>query len=142
MANFDKAYQRIEKNEGGYVNDPNDKGGETYKGISRKYHSKSGIWDIIDAVKSKNGTKNINQVLAANEELQKMVKDIYKKEYWDVFKLDDCPSHGLAVELFDDAVNRGVSSACKILCDTLGIPRVEYPDDRLFNIITNYGKRN
>ena len=36
MADFRLAYKKIEAAEGGYVNDPDDKGGETYKGISRK----------------------------------------------------------------------------------------------------------
>lgn len=141
MADFNKAYKRIEKAEGGYVNDPDDKGGETYKGISRKYHQDSEIWKIIDDIKIEHGTKGLTSILAYNERLQKLVKEIYKKEYWDVFKLDTCPSQGMASEIFDDAVNRGISSACKILCDTLKIPRVTYPDEILFNIIANYGKR-
>lgn len=140
MANFNKVYERLKVNEGGYVNDPDDRGGETYLGISRKYHPDATFWKFIDDYKKQNGTKNINEVLKKNTAIQSEIKDIYKKEYWDVFKLDDCISQGLASEIFDDAVNRGVSSACKILCDTLGIPRVNYPDDRLFNIIANYGK--
>ena len=35
MANFDIAYRRTSRFEGGYVNDPKDAGGETYNGISR-----------------------------------------------------------------------------------------------------------
>ena len=36
MANYDQAFQLILQNEGGYVNDPDDPGSETYKGIARK----------------------------------------------------------------------------------------------------------
>lgn len=141
MANFNKVYERLKVNEGGYVNDPDDRGGETYLGISRKYHKDAAFWTIIDEYKKNNGTKNINSYLKDNKIVQNEIKSIYKKEYWDVFKLDNCPSQGLASEIFDDAVNRGVSAACKILCDTIGISRVSYPDDRLFNIIANYGKK-
>ena len=36
MANFDEEFNRIIFVEGGYVNDKDDAGGETYLGISRK----------------------------------------------------------------------------------------------------------
>ncbi len=36
MANFNNAFNLVLKNEGSYSNDPDDPGGETYKGISRK----------------------------------------------------------------------------------------------------------
>jgi len=139
MASFDKAYKRVERSEGGYVNDPDDRGGETYKGISRKYHSNSDIWKIIDDVKQEHGVKGIDSILSHNDRLQTLVKTIYKKEYWDIFSLDSCPSQGLANEIFDDAVNRGVGGACKILCDTLGITRTTNPKD-VIKYIISYGK--
>ena len=40
MANFDEAFALTMKSEGGYANNPNDTGGETYKGVSRKNHPK------------------------------------------------------------------------------------------------------
>ena len=36
------------KHEGGYVFDPDDSGGETYKGVARKFHSKWEGWSKID----------------------------------------------------------------------------------------------
>lgn len=53
MADFDKAYFRTCKFEGGYANDKNDSGGETYKGISRVHNPKWGGWKIIDSYKKK-----------------------------------------------------------------------------------------
>lgn len=35
MAKFEHALQLLLQHEGGYVNDPDDQGGETYKGIAR-----------------------------------------------------------------------------------------------------------
>ena len=35
---YDKAFKEVAAIEGGYVNDPQDTGGETYKGISRVNH--------------------------------------------------------------------------------------------------------
>jgi lysozyme family protein len=42
MAEFNPALEKVLSHEGGYVVDPNDPGGETYKGVARKIHSK---WD-------------------------------------------------------------------------------------------------
>ena len=140
MASFDKAYKRVQQVEGGYVFDPDDRGGETYKGISRKAHSNSEIWNIIDDVKKEHGTKEINNILNHNEVLQKLVRNIYKTEYWDVFELDNLKSQGMANEIFDDAVNRGVGAACRILCDTLGISRISRPTSELLKVLHEYGK--
>ena len=41
MADYKKAIEKALKNEGGYVFDPDDAGGETFAGIARRYHK---IW--------------------------------------------------------------------------------------------------
>ena len=48
---FPYVYQQIRKLEGTYVNHPNDKGRETYGGISRKLHPKWQGWEYIDEAK-------------------------------------------------------------------------------------------
>ena len=48
MADFNKAYKATMGHEGGYVDDPADKGGETYKGIARRYNPGWGGWKQID----------------------------------------------------------------------------------------------
>ena len=40
MADFKIAFEKVLEQEGGYVNDVNDPGGETYKGVARSIHSK------------------------------------------------------------------------------------------------------
>lgn len=51
MADFKKALGLILKNEGGYVFDRDDSGGETYKGIARNMNSKWDGWVIVDIFK-------------------------------------------------------------------------------------------
>ena len=51
MADFSKAIPKLLKKEGGYVNNPADRGGETYKGIARKYHKSAFMWTLIDRYK-------------------------------------------------------------------------------------------
>ncbi|MBW1801582.1 MAG: hypothetical protein JRJ85_12745, partial [Deltaproteobacteria bacterium] len=44
MAKFDEAFEKTTAIEGGYVFDPDDAGGETYKGISRRFNPSWGGW--------------------------------------------------------------------------------------------------
>lgn len=123
MANFDIAFRRTISAEGGYVNDPNDKGGETYMGISRKAHPTSIIWNTIDKVDKKGKTnKQITNELKKNNWLTHQIKNIYKADYWDKFELDYCRLQRMANEIFDDAVNRGVGAAAYLAAITLGVP--------------------
>ena len=52
MANFGDAFKKLSIKEGGYVNDKDDAGGETYKGISRRYNPTWQGWTMIDSYKS------------------------------------------------------------------------------------------
>lgn len=114
MASFNKEYIKVIKAEGGYVNDPDDAGSETYLGISRKSNPNWKGWTIIDFTKSQYGTKNITSVLKKNTNLDKLVKELYKTNYWDVLELDDIPNQEVAHQLFDTCVNMGKSQAIKI----------------------------
>ena len=97
MADFNKAFKKVLKFEGGYVNDKSDSGGETKYGISKKAFPNLDI-------------KN----LTLNE-----AKEIYKKVYWDRIKGDEIKSQKIAELIFDTAVNMGayfaIKSAQKIL---------------------------
>ena len=116
MADFNKAFDLIIFHEGGYVNDKDDVGGETYMGISRRAHPNALIWDIIDKVTSKyKDVSEINRCLKANTELNDLVKSIYKSDYWAPFNLNKEKSQRLANQIFDNAVNRGVSATKKLL---------------------------
>lgn len=121
MANFTIALKKVLKNEGGYVNNPNDTGGETYKGISRKNHPTWTGWISIDQIK-KAHPKGFKTILEHTPELQDKVKDFYKRRFWDELCLDTCGNQELANQAFDMAVNAGVKAGVKILQKVLGIP--------------------
>ena len=86
MANFKEAFEKVVFNEGGYVNDPDDAGGETYMGISRKAHPNAIIWKHIDKITAKYKTaKTITKYLKENKELTREIESIYKSDYWAKF---------------------------------------------------------
>lgn len=116
MADFDRAFKKVVFNEGGYVNDPDDAGGETYMGISRRAYPNSIIWKHIDEITKRYKTiKTINQKLKENTELTEKIKAIYKSDYWMPFNLDNVNTQRLADQIFDNAVNRGVSATKKLI---------------------------
>lgn len=116
MADFNKAFNKVVFNEGGYVNDKDDAGGETYMGISRVHNPNSLIWPIIDEITSKfKKVSDINKELKKNEELTVLVKALYKSDYWNPFNLNKEKSQKLANQIFDNAVNRGVSATKKLI---------------------------
>ena len=51
MANFNIEFEKLILAEGGYVNDSDDAGGETYLGISRKNNPNWSGWKLIDSIK-------------------------------------------------------------------------------------------
>ncbi len=118
MADFEKAYTVIAAHEGGYVNDVNDRGGETYKGISRRFHPDWIGWRRIDAAKRGSGFPNN---LSSDVDVDNAVKRFYKKQYWDKFSGDTLRDQQVATELFDVGVNMGVRRAVRFLQDSLNL---------------------
>jgi lysozyme family protein len=111
MADFKKAYEKTMGHEGGYTDDPNDAGGETYKGISRVYNPSWSGWEIIDQCKQEqNFPKNLDQL----QDLQESGEKFYKQRYWDVNRLDEFPQT-IAEEMFDTGVNMGIGRAARFL---------------------------
>lgn len=110
MANFLKALQKVLQHEGGYVNDPDDPGGETYRGVARKMHSKWEGWQLVDMLKKQ---KHFPESLDANVELQEKIERFYEVNYWDRLNADEFTNEEVATSVFDFAVNAGVvTSAC------------------------------
>ena len=111
MAEFSKALQLVLLHEGGYVNDPDDPGGETYKGIARKMNSKWEGWIQIDINKKQAG-------FPANMEndsiLQGKIKDFYHINYWDKILGDQINDQEVATSIFDFAVNAGISTSATL----------------------------
>jgi len=100
MSDFNVSFKKVMKNEGGYGNDPDDVGGETYRGISRKYNPSWEGWKLID--------KHSTTIVDIFEELDNLVKKFYRQHYWEKLLCDRIDSQNLVDELFDTAVNMGV----------------------------------
>ncbi len=98
---FKKVLQFVLKWEGGYVNNPNDLGGATNKGITQRTYNS---WRETKGLATKD-VKFIN-----DEE----VKEIYYKNYW---LATGCPkmSPKFAILCFDTAVNMGVARVSEFL---------------------------
>jgi lysozyme family protein len=117
MAEFKISFQKTLTHEGGYVNDPDDLGAETYKGISRVSYSKWSGWTIIDTYKAKSGFPSI---LDKDVELQKQVELFYLYEFWLPLKADKIANQTTANSIFDFAVNSGIKTTVLIVQSVIG----------------------
>ena len=93
---FSLAIEKTLSHEGGYVNDPNDPGGETNWGIAKKFYPDVDI---------KNLTREGDI-------------EIYHKDFWIPLHCEDLPEN-IALEIFDTAVNTSQRRAAKILQGSL-----------------------
>lgn len=89
---FKKTMERTSKQEGGYVNNEEDPGGETKYGISKKAYP--------------------------NEDIENLTKEradmLYYRDYYKHNNVDKLPEH-IRGEVFDNSVNQGPSQAAKNL---------------------------
>lgn len=115
MDNFLKSIQFILENEGGYSNSPNDKGGETYMGISRKYNPMWEGWKIIDEAKEESGSSTKFIFALGTHEIYPKVLEFYKKNYWEPLKLDKVNILRVATKILDISVNLGVSRTASMV---------------------------
>lgn len=136
MADFNKEFTKLILAEGGYVDDPDDAGGETYLGISRRYNPKWNGWIIIDNIKKQFGTKGITSRLKKDTALTDSAKSFYKKNYWDVLFLDKIKNQEVAHCLFDTCVNCGKTAAIKFAQRTLGINDTGVWNRKLTELLT------
>ena len=120
MANFQESYKITMGHEGGYTNDPDDAGGETYRGISRRYNTSWEGWKIIDSTKE-TFSDRFEEVLLRNINLVNFVESFYKSMYWDKFQGDIISEQNIADELFDNAVNMGVNKSVTFLQQALNL---------------------
>ena len=106
---FLEALKRTLEHEGGYVNNPKDSGGETYRGITRKYWGTWKGWPIVD----KNKPLKTGQIIK-DAELDKLIQDFYFVNFWKPIKADEF-HYWVAYTLFDTAVMQGQKTAIKTL---------------------------
>lgn len=101
---YDQAFSMLMKNEGGYVNNPSDPGGETKYGICKKYNPDIDI-------------KNITLDFA---------KQYYRRKFWHPM-YEKIKDHRIALKLFDISVNIGKRRLRYLINETL-LDSVCYPD--------------
>jgi len=89
---FEYAFDKTLRFEGGYVNDPDDPGGETRFGISKRSYPDVDIKALSEAD----------------------AKDIYRRDYWDKLRLGEIYSTLISSEIFDTAVNMGRRNSIRI----------------------------
>jgi lysozyme family protein len=92
MSNFEIAIARLLGNEGSYVNDPRDPGGETNWGISKRSYP------------------NLNIKALTKEQ----AAALYKRDFWDRIGGDQFPL-SVGFQFLDFAVNSGASTAIRAL---------------------------
>jgi lysozyme family protein len=98
MSAFDTAINRLLGNEGGYVNNPADPGGETNWGISKRSYPNLDI-----------ATLTREAAIA-----------IYKSDFWDKVDGDALPP-GVGFQMLDFAVNSGIGTATRALQRAVGV---------------------
>ena len=106
MADFEQAFQRLMNEEGlKLTNSQNDKGGQTYAGISRKFHPKWEGWKWVDA-----GETPPTQ----------SVRDFYQVSYWAPIDGNEIKDQRVAEALLSQYVNMG-DNAIKLVQLVVGV---------------------
>jgi lysozyme family protein len=106
-ANFDASLALVLVHEGGYVNDPQDPGGATNRGVTQGTYD---LWRVDKGL----AVRSVKLITPAE------LMAIYKNRYWDKVGGDQLPS-GLDYCLFDFAVNSGPKRAVTYLQRILGV---------------------
>jgi lysozyme family protein len=117
---FKKALKFVLKWEGGYVNDPDDRGGATNKGITQGTYNG---WLKSKGLKPRD-VKNITDIEVAQ---------IYYQNYWCKANCNNM-SKVFAVLAFDTAVNMGISRVSQFL----KAAQYKDPDKFLFARVSKY----
>jgi lysozyme family protein len=104
--NWDKSFDLVIVNEGGFVNNPNDPGGATNLGCTQT------VWEqwVGHPV-------SIEDMKALTKD---DVKPLYKRKFWDAIHGDALPA-GLDYCIFDCAINSGVGRAAKFIQEIVGV---------------------
>lgn len=101
MADFNIAIPKLLIKEGGarVTNDPNDNGGLTKYGISKRSFPNVDIVNLTE----------------------QQARDIYKREYWDKICGDQIESQMNAENIFESAVHSGVITTSRLVQHSLGV---------------------
>ena len=107
---FETAHAFVAKWEGGFVDDPHDRGGVTKWGISLRM--------LIGRALDLNGDGVVNR-RDIRDMTPEQAREIYKRDYWIASACPRLPP-ALALPMYDCAVNQGVRRASRILQASVG----------------------
>ena len=113
MSRYRDAWPLIHELEGGWklTQDPDDRGGMTWCGISRKWHPTWWGWKLIDK-DLKDGV--LDEGLEYNAELQFSTEEFYRAEYWDRLRLGEIVSSEISHTMLSCAILSGKRIATKL----------------------------
>ncbi|THF67603.1 hypothetical protein E6C76_04035 [Pseudothauera nasutitermitis] len=100
--NFDTAFERLIGHEGGYVNHPEDPGGETNWGVTLRTAREAGYTGSM------------------RDLTRDQAKEIYRTAYWGRAQAEQYDG-AIAFQVFDAAVNHGIGQAIRFLQRAVGV---------------------
>ena len=128
MADFQLSLNRTLAHEGGYSVVKADRGGETYRGVSRRFHPSWAGWIVVDQLKHEPG---FPRNLQNHPGLQNQVGLFYHQQFWQPLLGEQLVHQAVADELFDTAVNMGIATAVSFAQTALNLlnrNQSSYPD--------------
>ena len=105
LVEFEEIIEKVLEHEGGYIDDPTDRGGETKYGISKRAYPDENIKELT----------------------VERAKELYKRDYWDRFRVSDLPDR-LRHIYVDMCINMGGGRAIKILQEACNSKNAEKID--------------
>jgi lysozyme family protein len=111
---FLKAFDYLMYHEGGYVNHPNDPGGETKYGISKRSYPHLNIKDLT----------------------RDQARQIYFVDFWHKCECEDIEDETIATKFFDLAVHTGISQAVKLIQRALRATGTHVAEDGIIGPVT------
>jgi lysozyme family protein len=111
MADVNKLVPHILKFEGGYVNDPDDLGGHTCKGVCYRTYK-------LYCSRKKRPVPTVDDLKNISDE---EFADILKTMYWDACRADKIESQSVANAIVDWGWNSGTVTAAKEVQKILGV---------------------
>ena len=121
--NFDKCFEMLLAHEGGFVNHPEDPGGATNLGVTKRT-----LQEYLGRHVSMDEMRNLTP---------EDVKPIYRKNYADAVCFDDLPG-GLDWAMLDWAVNSGAGRAAKALQKIVGAKQDGAIGPKTLQAVANY----